>query len=303
MNHFPRKVTTNMALEKVAGWSRAVWTNAAALWSERPTQDHMYRKYVVEPRLSQLIPKLGLSPSSLVVEIGCGDGAHSFFWRKELNNLGLANVRIFGLDISEALILKARGNAVGYKNVSFEIADVTNINTAGMIHDAVGVPDVVVAMFLLQDLQDLEGVLRMVQATLRSGGHFIAVVVHPNFASRLADVGHLHKYNGADIPTKYVSDSGIVQWRYMGYYPIAQADRTPFYLPYFHRTVTDYNHALQTNRFDIVREISMMPYIDTETKDQVEPFHKTLWNVYWPYIVEEPSSLLIHAVCRGKRMH
>lgn len=96
----------------------------------------------------------------MVVEIGCGDGAHSIFWRQQLKNLGLDNVQIFGTDLLEPLIIKARENAKGYKNISFEVADVTDINTVKMIRDKVGIPNGVVAMFLLQDVPDLEGLLK-----------------------------------------------------------------------------------------------------------------------------------------------
>jgi hypothetical protein len=48
---------------------------------------------------------------------------------------------------------------------------VTDINTATMTHETAGKPDVIIAMFLFQDMPDLEGVPRMVNACLRLFRH------------------------------------------------------------------------------------------------------------------------------------
>ena len=172
----------------------------------------------MEPSLSKLITKLNLNPSSLVVEIGCGDElAHSIFWRQQLNNLGLDKVQIFGIDLHDPLIIKARENAECYKNISFEVADVNEVKTVKIIHDKLGIPDVIVAMFLLQDTPDLEGTLKMVKSCLKDRGHFIVVFVHPDFAMHLQQLGQV-KVAAADkdIPDEYISPSGIVQWRFRG---------------------------------------------------------------------------------------
>ncbi len=292
------QILADTTLEKAKQWAKMAWADAIASWSERPEQDYAYRQYVVEPPLAKLISQLELHSSSIVVEIGCGDGAHSIFLRQQLNKLGLGNVRIFGVDLHEPLIIKARKNAEVYKNISFEMADATDINTAKMIHNKVGIPDVIVAVFLLHDVPDLEGILKMIKSCLKDKGHFIAVFVHPDFASHLFEAGYVKRLKEGYLPDEYIADSGIVQWRFVGHYPIAQTDTPPFYLPYFHRSLLDYYNAFENFNLEIVDKLPLMlePHIaDRLREEKVSPFYEDKWNIYWPLIIKEPSSILIHA--------
>lgn len=293
------QILTDTTLEKAKRWAEESWADAVSSWSKRPAQDYAYRKHVVEPSLSKLITKLNLNPSSIVVEIGCGDGAHSIYWRQQLNNLGLDSVRIFGIDLHAPLIIKARENAEGYKNISFEAADVNEVKTAKIIHDNVGSPDVIVAMFLLQDTPNLEGTLKMVKSCLKDRGHFIVVFVHPDFAAHLFEAGYIKKLEEGYLPAEHITDSGIVQWQFVAYYPIAQKNGPPFYLPYFHRSLEDYYKAFKSLNFEIIEKIPLLlePNIaDKLREEKVSPFYENKWNIYWPLIVKEPSSMLIHAV-------
>jgi|SRR3989339_176938 len=290
-------------IEMAKEWASTEWQKVSTMWMDRADQDYAYRKYVIEPSLSELISTLNLSPSSSIVEIGCGDGSHSLFWRRKLNDLGLESARVFGVDLLESLIIKARANAKNFENISFAVADAVDFNTAKLIHDTIGKPDVIVSMFLMQDIPDLEGVLRMVNSCLKKGGQYISVIVNPNFALHLADSGCVKRYKGEDLPPEHISESGVVQWHYVGYYPIVQADKPPFYLPYFHRSITDYHEAFQKSGFRFSREMIMMPdpnRLKMLQEERIDPFCKKPFNVYWPYIINEPSSLLIHAVCQGR---
>jgi len=287
------------SLNKAKDWAGRLWAESAALWAERSVQDDNYRRYVVEPVLLRQMKQVGLNSSSKIIEIGCGDGSHVVFLRGELGKMGLNSVHIVGIDNNESLIRKAKEKASSVNNARFEVGDATSVEATAEIMKSTGQVDLVIAMFLLQDTPDLEGVLTVVQAILKKGGHFIALVVHPNFAERLDDTGHLKRYGGTDLPLFYMSNSGLVQWRYIGYYPILKADGPPFYLPYFHRTVADYRDAFIKKKFDVAAEISLIPDCGISGKwreAKIEPFYESLWNVYWPYILKEPSSILIHAV-------
>jgi SAM-dependent methyltransferase len=293
------QILADTALEKAKQWAEKGWADAVASWSERPEQDYAYRQYVVEPPLAKLISQLELHSSSIVVELGCGDGAHSIFWRQQLNNLGLDRVRIFGIDLHEPLIIKARENTVGYENISFGVADAANLKTVNLIHDKVGIPDLMIATFLLQDTPDLEGILKMVKSCLKEKGHFIAVFVHPDFAEHLFEAGYIKRLKEEYFPDEYITDSGIVQWRFAGYYPIAQKSDPPFYLPYFHRSLADYYNAFENFNLEIVDKLPLMlerHIADRLRKEGVSPFYEDKWNIYWPHIVREPSSILIHAI-------
>lgn len=287
-------------VEQAKSWAAQVWKEATPIWADRPGQDYAYREYVVNPAISKVIQQLNIDKSSSVVEIGCGDGAHTFFWRKELNSLGLESVRILGIDLLDSLISKAKKDSIGYKNIDFEVCDIAYEETAKLIIDRVGNPDVIIAMFLLQDVPDLEGVLKTVTTALKKNGHFIAVFVHPDFAVHLQQLGQV-KVAAADkdVPDEYISPSGIVQWRFRGYYPIAQEDKPPFYVPYFHRNLKDYQDALKKVGLTVIEDISLIPdktMIHEFENKHILPFVQSEWNVYWPIIVSSPSSILIHSV-------
>jgi len=291
----------NIALKKAKGWAERIWLKVITSWSERSTQDYAYRKYVVEPSLNKLINQLNLNITSSIVEIGCGDGAHTIFWRQQLNSLGFGSTPILGIDWLEPLIIRARKRTTTYNNLYFEIGDVTNINTANLIHDKVGNPKIVVAMFVLQDVPDLEGVMRTVSSALKKDGHFIAVFVHPDFAEHLLKQGHLKQLEDMEenIPSEYISSSKVVQWRFVAYYPIVQEDRLPFYTPYFHRYLTDYYKAFENFGLRIEKEIPLLPdsnIVSKSQKDNILPFYENKFNLYWPLIIQVPSSILIHAI-------
>lgn len=295
-----KKPQIDSILEKVRRWAERSWADALISWKERPPQDFAYRKYVVEPAVSKIIRQLDLNKSSSIAEIGCGDGAHTLFWREQLDSLGLKDVTILGVDLLESLIDKAKRKIIGYRNIYFEVCDVSSEDVIKLIMDRIGTPHVIIAMFLLQDVPDLEGVLKTVITSLKKNGHFIAVFVHPDFAMHLLKIGQV-KVTSADkdIPDEYITPTGIVQWRFRGYYPIAQEDKPPFYVPYFHRSLKDYHEAFKKTGLTVLESIPLMPdkgRIATLEKEKVLPFVQIEWNIYWPMIVKEPSSMLIHAV-------
>jgi SAM-dependent methyltransferase len=216
-----------------------------------------------------------------------------------LDKLGLHDIKIVGVDFLRPLIMKAKENAIPYKNISFEVADVTDINTARMIRTKFGSPDVIIAMYLLQDTPDLEGTMKMASLCLKEGGHFIAVVVHPDFAEHLSEAGYVKHSQEEYLPREYVTDSSIVQWRFVGLYPIAREDDEPFYLPYFHRFIEDYYRAFEMYEFTIIDNVPLIPDRSLFLKygeKRISPFYENKRNVYWPLIQKEPSSMVIHAI-------
>lgn len=287
-------------LKDVKEWAAESWENAIDPWTRRPAQDYVYRHHIVEPALARLISESNFEPLSLITEIGCGDGTHTVFWRRQLDDVGLGRVRVVGVDLFRSLIVQAGKNTSNHRNISFLTADVTLRETVDMIHQEVGVPDVMVAMFLLQDVPDLIGLMEMVTACLRDEGHFIAVLVHPDFAEQLMSADCIQRPRKENLHEKYVTESGLVQWRFIGHYPIAREDAPPFYLPYFHRTLADYYEVLYHFNFDVIAKIPLGPDegLCDEASSPGEPFRNTKWNVYWPYIKTGPSSILIHAIKR-----
>ena len=292
------QILVDTTLEKAKKWAEKIWGNAAAAWTERTSQDYSYREYVVEPAVAEVLPELNLTPSSKILEIGCGDGSHLLFWQKLLAKNNLDSAQLLGIDLFESQITKARERVKNSGNIVVLAGDATAKETVGIVAGQFGTPDVVVAMFLMQDTPDLEGILDVVSNCLKDGGHLLAVFVHPMFAQHLYEKGYVKKAEDAYLSKENVTLSGIVQWRFAGYYPIAQKDASPFYLPYFHRHVKDYLDALHKKQFTIVARKNLMLAQDIAEKLKeawISPFYEEKHNIYWPLIVKEPSSLLIHA--------
>lgn len=289
---------------KAKKWAEKIWADATMAWSERTSQDYSYREYVVEPAVAEVLPQINLIPSSKILEIGCGDGSHLIFWKKLLAKANLDTVQLLGVDLFESQVNVAQKKIGGLKNITVLAGDATSIDTAQMVTAHFGSPDVIIAMFLLQDTPDLEGVLNVVSTCLKAGGHLLVVIVHPNFAYHLYQKGYVKKAENEFLSKEHINPSGIVQWRFAGLYPIAQKNFSPFYLPYFHRNQKDYLDALHSKLFKIITRRALMLKKDVAEKlkeARISPFYEEKSNIYWPLIMMEPSSLLIHAkMARGK---
>jgi ubiquinone/menaquinone biosynthesis C-methylase UbiE len=86
----------------------------------------------LQRRTSLFAQQLSHFKDPLVLEIGCGTGAFSKFILEEIPHL-----RLTGFDISPKCIQIAKERFNNYKNVHFEVADVSNMQIASETFDAV----------------------------------------------------------------------------------------------------------------------------------------------------------------------
>ncbi len=105
-----------------------------------------------------------------LLDLACADGRFARFFAR-------AGARVVGVDLSEALLDKARSaereEPLGIRYVQGDVASP---------HSPAGETfDVVVCSFGLTDIDDLDGALATVQRVLRSGGHFVFSLLHPCF--------------------------------------------------------------------------------------------------------------------------
>ena len=87
----------SLVLKKAKKWAEGVWAESIGDWVERSPQDFAYRRFVVEPVVSSIIGGLNFGKNSFVVDLGCGDGSHTLFWRRQLNDAGFYDVPILGI--------------------------------------------------------------------------------------------------------------------------------------------------------------------------------------------------------------
>lgn len=106
----------------------------------------------------------GLKPGNTVVDLGSGAGNDCFVARAEVGDTG----KIIGVDFSEAMIAKARGNAAkrGYSNVEFRQGDIEEIPVGG------NSVDVVISNCVLNLLPSKDRIFHEIFRVLKAGGHF-----------------------------------------------------------------------------------------------------------------------------------
>lgn len=144
------------------------WQNVAKWYGDVPKKDNSYHNTLVFPYLSYNLKHL-LKPGSFIVDIACGEGTIT----KKLGDLGY---KMFGTDMSQDLINNARHN---YPEINFVKEDARNLSS-GFIKMAENC-DAVLCILALQNIDDLDGVIKGVAKILKKGGLFIALINHPYF--------------------------------------------------------------------------------------------------------------------------
>jgi ubiquinone/menaquinone biosynthesis C-methylase UbiE len=105
-----------------------------------------------------------IKPGDTVVDLGSGAGNDCFIARSIAGDAG----RVIGIDMTEAMIAKARANAekLGFKNVEFRTGDIDNMpiesNTA----------DVVVSNCVMNLVPNKQKAFSETIRIIKSGGHF-----------------------------------------------------------------------------------------------------------------------------------
>ncbi len=104
-------------------------------------------------------------PGETVLDLGCGAGLDLFFYARAVGDGG----RVCGLDLSAAMIAKARGN--------LEAAGISNAEFLNAAADAIPLPDAAVDLVTANGIYNLspdkDAVLREVYRVLRPGGRTV----------------------------------------------------------------------------------------------------------------------------------
>lgn len=113
-----------------------------------------------------------------VLDFGCGDGHHA----AEISNMGARQV--VGVDISEAMIQRAKANEVPERSISFTLYDGKQIPSpdAGF--------EIVMSNFVLHNISDTESILKEINRVMKPGGQFVGI-----FNVCEVRPGHEHLYN------------------------------------------------------------------------------------------------------------
>jgi SAM-dependent methyltransferase len=105
-----------------------------------------------------------INKGDVVIDLGSGAGNDCFIARSETGESG----KVIGIDFSDAMIDKARGNAekLGFHNVEFRKGDIEKIPVTA------NSADVIVSNCVLNLVPNKDGVFKEIKRVLKPGAHF-----------------------------------------------------------------------------------------------------------------------------------
>ncbi|MFC1541808.1 class I SAM-dependent methyltransferase [Candidatus Latescibacterota bacterium] len=270
-------------------WVKTVWDKAVLRWSTRSGQDKSYREHVIYPALRNILSKRFSDSEFRLLDLGCGDG---IFLESPENRKFFERGAYLGIDVSGELLAQVE-KIHGEENVNFLQSNLSESGLSEKIKNKGKDWNCALSVFVIQEIPDLGTVMKNLTNSIRSGAYVIIITVHPDFAVWLKKGGKMHLANGLSGE----NDTHLSFFRWAGYYPIVNEPNESFYLPYFHRTIEDYEAVMARNGI-ITEEIIELP----EKKDlaklvnqEISPFKKFDNNDYWPGICEQPSAIAIIA--------
>jgi ubiquinone/menaquinone biosynthesis C-methylase UbiE len=146
---------------------RASWDHAADAYAQAQTSGHDYYRYeFFGPAQLALI---GDVRAMSVLDVGCGNG----YFAREMARRG---ARVTGIDISPRMIEHAaEQESAGSLGIEYHVLDAAVLPA----HFVPRSFDLATSCLALQDMPNVEKVLRGVHALLRPGGRLVASITHP----------------------------------------------------------------------------------------------------------------------------
>jgi len=216
----------------------ANWDRNADLWAAEVRAGHdVYREYYNNPAFLAFVRDLS---GKSVLDAGCGEGHNTRI-------LARRGARICGVDISARMIELAREQERQEPlGIRYETASYTSL---GMFQkDSF---DAAVSFMALMDGPDFSSAMREIFRVMRPGGALYFSIIHPCFMTRgfgwlRDDSGRETGYTG----TQYFNDRPWIERLNFSKAPGA-AEREPFSVPRFDRTLSEYINSVITAGFQI----------------------------------------------------
>ena len=272
-------------------WAENEWKKNEKNWEKRSQQDKNYRDYLVQPRLKKVISWLSKiiekQKKIKIIDVGCGDG----YTTKCFIEILKRNKIDFGiacLDISQKLLNDAKNNLKSYNEYIDEFIQADITSDEFKLNKKY---DLIFSSFLMQDLGDIYNFSKNIKSISSKNAFHIHVALDPTFVDLMKRKGALNL-----IENKEFIYNGIYIWRYISLYPIAEVDKETFYLPNFQRYIGDYINVFKHFNLITLKVIHNKPK-EKEKKilleKKISPFFPYTNNVYFPEILDYPSSFII----------
>ncbi|MFC1650866.1 class I SAM-dependent methyltransferase [Candidatus Latescibacterota bacterium] len=275
----------------IAGdWVEKVWEEAVLRWSARSGQDKSYRAHVIYPALEKILNLRFRSGGLRILDLGCGDGI--FLENPAIMQLLTGERAYLGIDVSGELLERAE-KTHSADNIDFFEGDLSDSGLADSINEMGKDWNCALSVFAIQEIPDIDSVIRNIAHSIGSGAYVVLVTVHPDFAEWLRQSGKMPLAD--NIPSGDDISSSLYRWA--GYYPIVDEPDESFYLPYFHRTIEDYENILIAHGILPSETVELPGKNDLAelVKQGISPFKQFAGNDYWPKICEQPSALAVIA--------
>ena len=218
-----------------------------------------------------------------VLDIGCGDGKFTKEIIDHLDNNNhykvSENFNIYGIDIIQKFLEKYEENIPGSSTYNFDISKV-EMNIEELMDIFKSQFDIVLCIFALHNIENIQTSIYNIHKILKTKGLFLSVVVHPEFAVWLKGGNNLKELIHSKKQSEYIFKAN---------YPIVSKDdvgrELNFHVPYYHRTIYQYNKILDQFYTSVYEIIPSKESIKSLKKH----FDKT---VYSPEIYTSASSLI-----------
>lgn len=142
------------------------WDKVAKWYDKHVSGESDYHRDIVIPGAIRL---LALKSEEKVLDVGCGQGVLS----REMAKQG---AKVTGIDASGKLIEIAKKNSTNGPGIRYFVADAARMDD---IQDAEF--DAVCSVLAVQNIDDLQGVVKESARVLRKGGRLVWVLNHPCF--------------------------------------------------------------------------------------------------------------------------
>ena len=269
-------------------WANSVWEKVSKNWEDR-NQDHNYRDILVRPDIFSALKSVK-PRNGRFLDFGCGDGSETLYIQTCLELLGFSG-ELFGYDPQNHLIALTKRAKKSSRSITTEFGS-GSIKKFVSEQDLENKVDLVTSTFVLHDIPNISKYLADVNRVLKKAdatGLFI--LVHPEFGEVMKEKGVLNIKH--DLSPK----NAEVHWQFACEYPIVEENGKTFFVPYFQRTVKDYELMLKTmfKRIELRGIMPSQEAIKKCRKEHISPFCKHVGNVYYPEITTRESALVIIA--------
>lgn len=245
-----RAITKGKMSEDEKSIAKKHWDYAADSWADFVGTGKDSGKKIIVPGIVSLLPEKKKSKEK-ALDVCCGEGYYSRLLKER-------GYQVFGVDISEKMIEKAKEKSAGIDYHCSDAADMSFLKANSF--------DLAVCSMGLIDTPDLEGTLREIHRVMKGGSYLVISIIHPCFDrprtgawERDADGKKLHfKIDN------YMREGTItINWD-------MKRLKYPFETIGYHRTLATYLNAVIDGGFSIDRVLE--PCLDDAGKIDEEEF-------------------------------